>query len=64
MCNISKSPGPDKINMCVIKIVLQLILETSTDIINCPLITYTLYHNVWKEAELIPLLKEGNYEVA
>ena len=59
----NKSPGPDKVNMRVIKDVLPVILGPLTDIINTSLTTST-FPDYWKEAEVIPLLKEGDHEHA
>ena len=58
----NKSPGPDKINMRVIKDCLHVILEPLTSIINHSLTT-SEFPDAWKIAELIPLLKEGDHEV-
>jgi hypothetical protein len=58
----NKSPGPDKINMRVIKDCLHVILEPLTSIINRSLTT-SEFPDAWKIAELIPLLKEGDHEV-
>ena len=59
----NKSSGPDKVNMCVIKDMLPVILGPSTDIINTSL-TISTFPDYWKEAEVIPLLKEGDHELA
>ena len=59
----NKSSGPDKVNMRVIKDVLPVILGPLTDIINTSLTTST-FPDYWKEAEVIPLLKEGDHEQA
>lgn len=59
----NKSPGPDKISMRVIKDCLPVILGPLTDIVNCSLTT-SMFPNEWKEAEVIPLLKEGDHEMA
>ncbi|CAB3994669.1 Hypothetical predicted protein, partial [Paramuricea clavata] len=58
----NKSPGPDKINMRVIKDCLHVILEPLTSIVNRSLTT-SEFPDAWKIAELIPLLKEGDHEV-
>jgi hypothetical protein len=58
----NKSPGPNKINMRVIKDCLHVILEPLTSIINRSLTT-SEFPDAWKIAELIPLLKEGDHEV-
>ena len=59
----NKLPGPDKINPRVIKYCLPVILAPLTDIINCSLASCT-FPDVWKLAEVIPLLREGEHEVA
>ena len=59
----NRSPGPDEISMRVIKDGLPVILGPLTTIINCSLATST-FPEAWKNAEIIPLLKEGNHEVA
>ena len=58
----NKSPGPDRINMRVIKDCLHVILEPLTSIINRSLTT-SEFPDAWKIVELIPLLKEGDHEV-
>ena len=59
----NKSPGPDKINMRVVKDCLPVILGPLTGIINCSLVTST-FPDIWKDAEVIPLHKKGDHEVA
>ena len=59
----NKAPGDDKINIQFIKDSLEVSLDPITDIINCSLMTST-YPKVWKMAEVIPLYKEGDPEVA
>ena len=59
----NKSPGKDKVSMRVIKHSLPVILGPLTDIINCSLMSST-FPKVWKEAEVIPLLKDGDHEKA
>ena len=59
----NKSPGPDKISTLIIKDCLPVILGPSKDIINNPFTTST-FPESWKIAEIIPLLKEGDHEVA
>lgn len=49
--------------MGVIKDCLSVILGPLTDIINSSLVN-SIFPNAWKESELIPLLKEGDHEVA
>ena len=59
----NKSPGPDKVNMRAIKDALPYILTALTNIINNSLFTST-YPEAWKLAEVIPLLKDGDHEIA
>ena len=59
----NKVPGPDKIGIQCIKDTLDVILDPLTNIINCSLMTST-YSSIWKLAEVIPLHKEGDDEVA
>jgi hypothetical protein len=59
----NKSPGPDKISMRIIKDCLPVILGPLTDIINNSFTT-SAFPESWKIAEMIPLLKEGDHEVA
>ena len=49
--------------MKVIKDALPCILPTITEIVNCSLLT-SVFPTIWKEAEVIPLLKDGDHEVA
>nr|XP_058960856.1 uncharacterized protein LOC131787797 [Pocillopora verrucosa] len=60
---MNKSLGPDKISACVLKDCLHVILGPLTDIINCSILTSTFPDN-WKEAEVIPILKDGDHEKA
>jgi hypothetical protein len=59
----NKSPGPTKISMRIIKDCLPVILGPLTDIINNSFTTST-FPESWKIAGTIPLLKEGDHEVA
>ena len=59
----NKSPGSDKISMRIIKDCVQVILGPLTDIINNSFTT-SIFPESWKIAEIIPLLKEGDHEVA
>lgn len=59
----NKSPGPDKVNMRVIKDSLPHIITALTSIINNSLLTST-YPDAWKLAEVIPILKDGDHEIA
>ena len=54
---------PDKICACVLKDCRPVILGPLTDIINCSILTSTFPDN-WKEAEVIPILKDGDHEKA
>ncbi|CAB4002993.1 Hypothetical predicted protein [Paramuricea clavata] len=58
----NKAPGFDKVSMAVIKDALPYILPTLTQIVNCSLET-GVFPTAWKKAEVIPLLKEGDYEI-
>ena len=49
--------------MKVIKDALPCILPTITEIVNCSLLT-SVFPTIWKEAEVIPVLKDGDHEVA
>ncbi|CAB4025123.1 Hypothetical predicted protein [Paramuricea clavata] len=57
------SPGPDKVSVKVIKDALPYILQPLTDIVNCSL-RESLFPSAWKLSEVIPLLKEGDHEIA
>ena len=59
---LNKSPGPDKVNARSLNS-MPVILGPLTEIINCCLSTST-FPTAWKRAEVIPLLKEGDHEVA
>ena len=59
----NKAPGPDKIGIRCVKDSLDVILYPLTDIINCSLMT-SKYPSTWKLAEVVPLHKEGDHEVA
>ena len=60
---LNKSPGPDKIHTRVYRDCLPVILGPLTEIINSSLGS-AKYPDAWKFAEVIPLLKEGDHEVA
>ena len=60
---MDKSPGPDKVTARVLKDCLDVILGPLTDIINCSILTSS-FPVKWKEAEVIPILKYGDHEVA
>ena len=59
---INKSPGPDKINMRIIRDSLPYILTPVTNIINSSLLSST-YPDSWKLEEVVPIPKEGNHEI-
>ena len=59
----NKFPGPDKISMRTIKDSLPHILIPLTNIINNSLLS-SVYPDAWKLAEIIPILKEGDHELA
>jgi hypothetical protein len=58
----NKASGADKVSMKVIKDALPCILPTLTKIINSSLLT-SVFPSIWKEAEVIALLKERNRPV-
>ena len=60
---LNKSPGPDKINSRIFKDCLSVILGPLTHIINCSITSHT-FPTAWKEAEVIPIVKDGDHEVA
>ena len=60
---LNKSPGKGKVSMRVIKHSLPVILGPLTDIINCSLMSPS-FPKGCKEAEVIPLLKDGDHEKA
>ena len=60
---LNKSRGPDKINSRILKDCLPVILGPLTNIINCSLTTCT-FPTAWKVAEVIPIVKDGDHEVA
>jgi hypothetical protein len=59
----NKAPGHDKVRMSTIKDALPCILPVITDMINRSLQT-SVFPSTWKISEVIPLLKEGDHEVA
>ena len=59
----NKSPGPDKINMRIIRDCLPVILGPLTHIINSSLLT-GVFPNEWKLSAITPLYKDGDNEVA
>ena len=60
---LNKSPGPDKIHNRVYRDCLPVILGPLSEIINSSLES-AKYPDAWKFVEVIPLLKEGDHEVA
>ena len=59
----NKSPGQGNITSRIIKDSLPVILGPLTEIINCSLRTST-FPTAWKKAEVIPIHKEGDHEIA
>ena len=59
----NRAPGKDKLHMSVIKDALPLILPVLTELINRLLLT-SVFPSAWKESVVIPILKEGDHEVA
>ena len=59
----NRAPGKDKLHMSVIKDALPLILPVLTELINRLLLT-SVFLSAWKESVVIPILKEGDHEVA
>ena len=59
----NKAPGIDKIPIRVIRDCLQAISHPLTSIINTSLLS-ACFPNVWKIAEVKPILKDGNHEIA
>ena len=60
---LNKSPGPDKINSRILKDCLPVILGPLTHIINYSITSHT-FPTAWKEAEVIPIVKDGDHKVA
>lgn len=58
----NKAPGKDEVSTRVIKDCLPVILGPLSNINR--LLTSSMFPEAWKEAEVIPLLKEGDHEVA
>ena len=59
----NQAPGPDKLSARLIKDCLPVILGPLTEIIDCSILTGT-FPKKWKEAEVIPILKDINHEEA
>ena len=60
---LNKSPGPDKVSARILKDCLPVILGPLTEIINCSILT-SIFPAKWKEAEMIPILKDGDHKEA
>ena len=60
---LNKTPEPDKVSMRVLKDCLPVVFGPITNIINCSFVTSTFPDDM-KLAEVIPLLKDGDHEVA
>ena len=58
----NKSPGIDKIPVRVIKDCLPAILPSITSIINATFLS-AQFSNVWKIAEVTPILKDGDWDI-
>ena len=59
---MDKSPGPNIVAAHVLKDCLDVILGPLPDIVNCSILTSS-FPAKWK-AEVIPILKDGDHEVA
>jgi hypothetical protein len=59
----NKSPGNDKVTLNVLKDCLHIVSESLTDLINLSF-TSNIFPIAWKTAEVIPLEKEGDCEIA
>ena len=59
----NKTTGPDKVSMSVLKDCFPVVLGPITNIINCSFATST-FPDYMKLPEVIPLLKDGDHEVA
>ncbi|CAB4045551.1 Hypothetical predicted protein, partial [Paramuricea clavata] len=59
----NKASGPDKLPVRVIKDCLPVISSTITSLINCSFSTNT-FPDIWKIAEVIPIPKTGDKEIA
>ena len=60
---LNKSPGNDKVTLNVLKDCLHIVSESLTDLINLSF-TSNIFPIAWKTAEVIPLEKEGDCEIA
>jgi len=61
--NPNKVPGRNKVSMAVIEDAVPYILRTLTEIVNRSLMS-SVFPSCWKESEVIPLLREGDPEIA
>lgn len=59
----NKAPGTDKIPSLVIKESAPVIILSITSIINSSF-SCGVFPSVWKKAEVCPILKDGDHEVA
>ena len=59
----NKALGYDKVTMSVIKDALSCILPVLMDIVNRSLLS-SVFPAAWKISEVIPLLKDGDHEIA
>ena len=59
----NQAPGPDKLSARLIKDCLPVILGPLTEIIDSSILTST-FPKKWKEAEVIPILKDIDHEEA
>ena len=59
----NKSPDPDKVSMSVLQDCFPVVLGSITGIINWSFATST-FPDEWKLAEALPVLKQGDHEVA
>ena len=59
----NKASGWDKVTVNFIKDSLPFTLPIITNLVNSSLMT-SVFLSAWKRSEVIPILKEGNHEVA
>ena len=59
----NKAPGWDKVTVNLIKDSLPSILPVLTELVNSSLVTY-VFPSAWKKSVVIPILKEGDHQVA
>ena len=60
---LKKAPGPDISSIKVLKNSQDNVIQALTDIINCSLFKSN-FRTAWKLAEVEPLPKEGDHEIA